>query len=70
VAELVGLGARGQVGVVHAIHDFARALTGGRGVAQATEVATAQLNSHANPWVWGRRPPPPRVRRRRLAYLL
>ena len=25
-------------------------------IAQVTEVATAQLNSHANPWVWGRPP--------------
>ena len=39
-------------------------------IAQATEVATAQLNSHANPWVWGRSPPPPRLRRRRFTYLL
>jgi hypothetical protein len=39
-------------------------------IAQATEVATAQLNAHAKPWVWGRSPPPPRPRRRRFIYLL
>jgi transposase InsO family protein len=39
-------------------------------IAQATEAATDQLNSHANPWVWGRSPPPPRPRRRRFTYLL
>jgi hypothetical protein len=38
-------------------------------MAQA-EVATAQLNSHADPWVWGRSPPPPRLRRRRFTYPL
>ncbi len=39
-------------------------------IAQATELATAQLNSHARPGVWGRSPPPPRPRRRRFTYLL
>jgi transposase len=39
-------------------------------IAQATEVATAQLNSHANRSVWGRPPPLPRPRRRRFTYLL
>ena len=38
-------------------------------IATATDVATAQLNAHARPWVWGR-PPPPRPRRRRFTYLL
>jgi len=38
--------------------------------AQVTEVATAQLNAHARPWVWGRPAPPPRLRRRRFIYLL
>jgi transposase len=37
-------------------------------IAQVTDLATAQLNSHAKPWVWGRPPPPPR--RRRFTYLL
>ena len=27
-------------------------------ITQATEVATAQLHRHAEPWVWGRPPPP------------
>ena len=39
-------------------------------IAHATEVATAQLNSHARPGVWGRSPPPPRLHRRRFTYLL
>ena len=39
-------------------------------IAQVTAVATAQLNTHAKPWVWGRPPPPPRPRRRRFTYLL
>jgi transposase len=39
-------------------------------IAHATELATAQLNTRAKPWVWGRPPPPPRPRRRRFTYLL
>ena len=39
-------------------------------IAQATEVATAQLNRHARPGVWRRSPPPPRIHRRRFTYLL
>jgi transposase len=39
-------------------------------ITQATELATAQLNRHAKPWIWGRPPPPPRPRRRRFTYLL
>src|SRR4051795_9854489 len=39
-------------------------------IAQVTELATAQLNAHARPWVWGRPPSPPRFRRRRFTYLL
>jgi transposase len=34
----------------------------------ATEVATAQLNVRARPWIWGRPPPPTRYRRRVLIY--
>ena len=34
----------------------------------ATQVATAQLNARARPWVWGRPPPPTRHRRRTLVY--
>ena len=41
-----------------------------REIAHATEVATAQLNAHAKPWVWGRSPPRPRLHRRRFTYLL
>ena len=35
---------------------------------QATTVATAQLNHHAKPWVWGRPPKPRRHLRRLLVY--
>jgi hypothetical protein len=27
-------------------------------IAYATRIATAQLNRHAKPWIWGRPPPP------------
>jgi hypothetical protein len=36
----------------------------------ATQVATNQLNARAQPWVWGRPPPPQRTLRRRFVYLL
>jgi transposase len=39
-------------------------------ITHATELATAQLNAHAKPWVWGRPPPPQQPRRRRFTYLL
>jgi hypothetical protein len=39
-------------------------------IAHATELATAQLNAHAKPWIWGRPPAPPRPCRRRFTYLL
>jgi hypothetical protein len=39
-------------------------------IAQATELATVQLNAHTKPWVRGRPPAPPRPRRRRFTYLL
>ena len=35
-----------------------------------TRIATAQLNTKAKPWVWGRPPPPPRHYRRRFIYTL
>jgi hypothetical protein len=35
---------------------------------QARRVATRQLNRKANPWVWGRKPKPPRYRRRTFVY--
>jgi transposase len=37
-------------------------------IAYVTRLATAQLNRHANPWVWGRPPPPHRTLRRRFVY--
>jgi hypothetical protein len=37
-------------------------------IALATKVATGQLNARARPWVWGRRPPSARYRRRVLTY--
>jgi hypothetical protein len=33
-------------------------------------VATAQLNTRARPWVWGRPQPKPRTYRRRFIYTL
>ena len=36
--------------------------------AYATHIATAQLNRHACPWVWGRPPPPHRSLRRCFLY--
>lgn len=39
-------------------------------IAYATTVATAQLNTRARPWIWGRPAPEPRRRRRRFTYLL
>jgi transposase len=37
-------------------------------IALVTMVATGQLNRCARPWVWGRRPPSPRRRRRVFTY--
>jgi hypothetical protein len=37
-------------------------------IASVTRIATAQLNRHARPWVWGRPPPPHRSLRRRFVY--
>jgi transposase len=50
-----------------------QALTGvdfadGYEVDKATRVATRQLNRKASPWVWGRKPKPPRYRRRTFVY--
>ncbi|WP_261763861.1 IS630 family transposase [Pseudonocardia asaccharolytica] len=39
-------------------------------IASAVQTATAQLNTRATPWVWGRPPPPTRTLRRRFVYLL
>lgn len=39
-------------------------------IAYAVTVATAQLNAHARPWIWGRPPRPPRKLRRKFVYLL
>jgi transposase len=39
-------------------------------IARATQVATAQLNARARPWVWGRPKPKPRSHRRRFIYML
>jgi hypothetical protein len=33
-------------------------------------VATAQLNTHAKPWSWGRSAPPTRTLRRKFVYCL
>ncbi|MEV8562778.1 hypothetical protein AB0478_41390 [Streptomyces sp. NPDC051917] len=39
-------------------------------ITHATEVATAQLNASARPWIWGRPAPPTRRLRRRYVYIL
>ena len=39
-------------------------------ITQATELATAQLNARAKPWIWGRPTPPTRLSRRRYVYCL
>jgi hypothetical protein len=39
-------------------------------IARATEVATAQLNARARPWIWGRPQPKPRTYRRHFVYIL
>jgi hypothetical protein len=39
-------------------------------IAYATRIATAHLNRHAKPWVWGRPPPPHRSLRRCFVYRL
>jgi hypothetical protein len=39
-------------------------------IAYVTALATAQLNRHAKPWIWGRPPPAPRTLRRCFVYRL
>lgn len=39
-------------------------------IAHAVTLATAQLNAHAQPWIWGRPSPQPRTLRRKFVYLL
>jgi hypothetical protein len=39
-------------------------------IAYATRLATAQLNTRARPWIWGRPPPKPRTLRRHFTYAL
>jgi transposase len=39
-------------------------------IACAVQAATAQLNAGAQPWVWGRPPPPTRNLRRKFVYRL
>lgn len=39
-------------------------------IAYVTRIATAQLNRHARPWIWGRPVPPHRHLRRRFVYCL
>jgi transposase len=39
-------------------------------IAQATTLATFQLNARARPWIWGRPAPPTRTLRRRFMYTL
>jgi transposase len=39
-------------------------------IAYAVDTATAQLNTHAKPWIWGRPAPPTRKLRRKFVYRL
>ena len=39
-------------------------------IAYAVQTATAQLNTRAKPWIWGRQPPPTRTLRRKFMYCL
>lgn len=39
-------------------------------ITHAVDVATAQLNTRANPWIWGRPAPPTRTLRRKFVYCL
>jgi transposase len=39
-------------------------------IAYGVQTATAQLNAHAKPWIWGRPPPPTRKLRRKFTYCL
>ena len=39
-------------------------------IAYAVQVATAQLNTHAKPWMWGQPAPPTRTLRRKFVYRL
>ncbi|WP_343869249.1 transposase, partial [Dactylosporangium roseum] len=39
-------------------------------IAHAVDVATAQLNTRAKPWIWGRPAPPTRTLRRKFVYCL
>jgi hypothetical protein len=43
-------------------------LASGNDIRRVTEVATAQLNAKAKPWIWGRPPPPKRVYRLKMTY--
>jgi hypothetical protein len=39
-------------------------------ITHAVDMATAQLNTRATPWIWGRPAPPARTLRRKFAYCL
>lgn len=47
-----------------------QSLANDRDIAYVTQVATAHLNHHAKPWIWGRPPPPQRYLRRCFIYHL
>jgi transposase len=47
-----------------------RSFGDGDHITHATEVATAQLNARAPPWIWGRPAPPTRRSRGRYVYVL
>ncbi|MFI2352900.1 IS630 family transposase, partial [Streptomyces sp. NPDC019443] len=48
----------------------AQSFAGPPEIDQATQLATAQLNTRARPWIWGRPAPPTRRLRRRYVYCL
>jgi hypothetical protein len=47
-----------------------QSLADGGDIAYVTRIATAQLNRHAKPWIWGRPPPTHRHLRRSFIYRL
>ncbi|MDV9168546.1 hypothetical protein R6V09_00075 [Streptomyces sp. W16] len=46
-----------------------QSFTGPAEIEHATRLATSQLNTRAQPWVWGRPAPPTRLLRRRYVYI-
>jgi hypothetical protein len=66
--RLLAQPARGLVADLPALGDGRAGRRGPAETARATQVATAQLNARARPWIWGRPQPKPRFYRRRFVY--